>query len=448
MKQFFRRLMAKIDSDTAVDFLPDADEIERRPLPRSARMTLHVLLAAVLCFLLWASLSEVDLIVTAKGRLVTPVPNIVVQPLDNSIIQSIDVRPGQVVKKGEALATLDPTFTEADEAQLRVRLQSLENQLKRLEAELAGQPAPGGGDADGQLQNRLAGERQASYGAQLRKLNENVARLRASIDTNRRDQAALAARVKVLREMETMQADLVEQKYAVRTRLLEAQDRLLEAERNLRLAQNREQEQRRELNALEAERASFETGWRQKVMEELLTITRERDSVAEQLLKADKRNQLVTLVSPADAVVLEVAKLSQGSVAKAAEPVITLVPLRAELEAEVHIDALDVGYVKQGALVHVKLDAYPFQKHGMLNGKLRTLSEDAFRRESTVANPSDAYYQARIALDSLRLDKMPEQGRLLPGMTLSAEIIVGRRSVISYLVWPLVKALDESIREP
>lgn len=449
MKSFFRRLRAKVEGDeTVVDFLPDADEIERRPLPQAARLTLHVLLAAVICFLAWASLSEVDLIVTAKGRLVTLVPNIVVQPLDTSIIQRIDVRPGQVVKKGERLAALDPTFTEADEAQLRVRLQSLDNQLQRLEAELSGKPAPGGGDADGQLQNRLADERQASYGAQLRKLNENIARLRAGIETNRRDQSVLASRVRVLREMESMQADLVEQKYAVRSRLLDAQDRLLEAERNLRLAQNREQEQRRELAGLEAERASFETGWRQKVMEELLSVTRERDSVSEQLQKAGKKNQLVILSSPADAVVLEVAKLSQGSVAKAAEPVVTLVPLQAALEAEVQIDALDIGYVKLGSVTHLKLDAFPFQKHGMLHGKLRTISEDAFRRETNAQNPTDAYYQGRVALDSMQLEKMPEQTRLLPGMTVSAEIVVGRRSVISYLVWPLVKALDESVREP
>lgn len=435
--------------EAAIDFLPDADEIERRPLPRSARITLHVLLAALLSFVIWAVVSEVDLVVVAHGRLVTPLPNIVVQPLETSIIQRIDVRQGQIVKKGEPLATLDPTFTEADEAQLRTRLHSLNNQLEQLEGSLAGRKVGklNTTDADSRIQTDLSGERQASYGAQVRKLAETVAQTRAAIETNRHDQQAQASRVKVLKEMTTMQEQLVAQKYAVRSRLLDAQDRLLDAERSLELAVNKGEEMRRELAAQEAEKASFETGWRQKLMEEVLSVSRERDDVNEQLQKAGKRHKLVVLRSPSDAVVLDIAKLSQGSVIKEAEALFTLVPLGAELEAEVEVDSLDVGYLKMGDVAHIKLDAYPFQRHGTLPGHLRTISEDAFRRESAGAAVS-SFYTSRIRLDETRLKRMPEHARLLPGMTLNAEIVVGKRSVMSYLAWPLVKALDESIREP
>ena len=435
---------------TAIEFLPDADEIERRPLPASTRITLHVLVAAFVSFIMWATFSEVDLIVVAHGRLMTPLPNLVVQPLETSIIQSIDVRNGQIVKQGERLATLDPTFTEADESQLKTRLHSLDNQLQRMESELSGNKLAGaaGADADSQLQTRLSGERHASYLAQVRKLTETVGRLRATLETNRRDQQALASRVTLLKEMESMQRDLVAKKYAVRGRLLDAQDRLLEVERTMEMARSRQVEIERELAALEAEKISFETGWRQKMMEELLNVSRERDSVNEQLQKAGKRNKLIVLSSPTDAVVLEIAKLSQGSVVQAAEKLFTLVPLGAELEAEVQIDSLDVGYVKVGDMTHVKLDAYPFQRHGALEGELRTLSEDAFHREVAAGSGMDAFYTSRIRLKSARLNKMPESAKLLPGMTVTAEIVVGKRSVISYLLWPLMKAVDESIREP
>jgi HlyD family secretion protein len=434
----------------AFEFLPDADEIELRPLPRQARITLHVVALALTAFLLWATFSEIDLVVVAHGRLVTPLPNIVVQPLDTSIIQTINVRSGQIVKKGERLATLDPTFTEADESQLRTRLFSLDNQAQRMEAELSGLKAsdPVGVDADSRLQTRLSVERHASYNAQVSRLEESVARLRATLETNRRDQSGLASRIKILREMQAMQEDLVTKKYAVRGRLLEAQERLLEAERSLDLAKSRQSELTRELSAFEAEKTSFETGWRQKLMEELLTVSRERDSVNEQLQKADRRNRLVVLSSPTDAVVLEIAKLSQGSVVQAAEKLFTLVPLGAELEAEVQIDSMDVGYVKLGDVTHIKLDAYPFQQHGMIEAKLRTISEDAFRRDASNGAGLDAFYLSRISLASPRLKKMPEHAKLLPGMTLSAEILVGKRSVISYLLWPLTKAVSESIREP
>ena len=434
---------------TVVEFLPDADEIERTPLPRLTRITLHVLLVTMTLFLLWACLSEIDEVVAARGRLVTPLPNIVVQPLETSIIASLDVRVGQVVKKGDRLATLDPTFAQADQAQLRTRLGSLDTQSQRLQQELGGKADSGKGvSADDRLQAQLAAERRANFKAQLAKLEETVARLRAAIDTNRHDQEVLANRLKPLQEIEGMQEKLVAQQYGARVRLLEAQDKRLEVERELMLTKSREQEIRRELGGAEAERDAFQKSWRQKTMEDLLSTSRDRDDLKEQLQKADKRNKLVVLQAPVDAVVLDIAKLSQGSVVKEAETLFTLVPLGSELEAEVQIDSLDVGYIKTGAQVHVKFDAYPYQRHGSLDGSVRTISEDAFRRDQG-GQGLDAFYLSRIHLGENRLKDVPGRpARLLPGMTVSAEIVVGKRSVISYLLWPLTKALDESIREP
>ncbi len=447
MRRFKFRRAAE---EPVIDFLPDADEIERRPLPRSAQFTLHLLASALVVFLLVAAFSQIDLVVSARGRLITPLPNILVQPLETAIIQEITVRPGQVVKRGERLATLDPTFTGADEAQLRTRLASLDNQRASLEAELDGKVVGTNAESseDKHLQSRLADERQASFMARTRQLDETIGRVLAAQETNRRDQASMNSRVKVLREMAALQEQLVAQRYAVRSRFLEAQDRLLEAERGAQLARSREAELQKELLALKAERTTFQTGWRQKIMEELLTLSRERDSVYEQLLKADKRHQLVVLRAPADAVVLEIAKLSVGSVAVATEPLFTLVPLGESLVAEVQIESADVGYVRQGDQVKIKLDAYPFQLHGTLNGQLHTLSEDAFRRDSTTSGGIDAYYLGRIRLTTTQLNRLPRHARLLPGMTVTAEIGVGKRSLMSYLIWPLIKALNESVREP
>ena len=444
-----KRKAARGKDATALDFLPDADAIERNPLPGYLRITVHMLALALLLFVLWASFSEVERVVVASGRLVNPLPNIVVQPLETSIIQKIEVRVGQVVRQGQVLATLDPTFAQADEAQLRSRLQSLDTQTRGLNAELLGKStAPSGKDADAVLQAQLSRERQANYAAQLAKLEQNIARVAATMDTNRRDQLVMAQRMKSLNEMEAMQETLMAQNFGARLQLLEARDRRLAAERELQLANNREHELRSELAALESEKTAFTKSWRQKTMEDLLNTARDRDGIKEQLQKADKRKQLVALVSPVDAVVLDMAKLSQGSVVQAAEQMFTLVPLGAALEAEVKIDALDIGYIKAGDVVHVKLDAFPFQKHSALDGKVRTISEDAFRRDSGAPGALDAYYLSRIAYGDSQLKKMPDKARLLPGMTLSAEIVVGKRSVMSYLIWPLTKAMNESIREP
>ena len=388
----------------------------------------------------------------AQGRLATPLSNIVVQPIETSIIRSIDVRVGQVVRKGERLATLDPTDADADQAQLRLKFDSLDTQVKRLEAELTGKAAPaesGQVSADTQLQDKLAGERRANFAAQVTRLNENIAKTRASLDTNLRDQQVLGDRTKSLREVESMQERLVDQKFGAKVNLLDARNKRMEVERDYTLAKNQEPQIRRELAGMEAEKQAFVNGWRQKIMEDMLNLTRERDATAEQIKKGTLRRDKVVLTAPADAMVQDIAKLSQGSVAQAAEKMFTLVPLGTALDAEVQIDSLDVGHVKPGDVAHIKLDAFPFQKHGTLEAKVRTLSEDAFKRETTnMETGTDAYYVSRIDLGASRLKNMDPHARLLPGMTLTAEIVVGKRTVLSYLLWPLTKGLDEAIREP
>jgi hemolysin D len=435
---------------TAIEYLPDADEIERSPIPRGAQFTVHLLFIALIIFMVWATFSQLEKVVSAQGSLVNPLPNIVVQPLETSIIQTIDVRVGQIVKKGDTLATLDSTFIRADENQLRVRLESLETQAKGLEQELAGHSVQGqqSAGADGQLQANLLSERRANFQAQQLRMGETAAKLRAALATNRRDQALAASRLKALKEIESMQEKLVAQKVGAPLQLMEAQIKSKEVERDLAQVANREQEILRELAAFEAEKTAFGRGWRQKTMEDLLAITRERDSLSEQLQKADKRRRLITLVAPEDAVVLDIVKLSPGSIVREAETFFTLVPLNVELEAEVRIDSSDVGYIKVDHPVRVKVDAFPFQRHGALDAKVRTVSEDAFKRDGASKTGGDVYYVSRITLSNTNLKNMVEKSRLLPGMTVTAEIVVGERSVLSYIAWPLLKGLNEAVREP
>jgi HlyD family secretion protein len=374
---------------------------------------------------------------------------VVVQPLETSIVQTVDVRVGQVVKKGDQLATLDATFAKADESDIKSRLNSLETQILGLETELAGDSIQikTANTPDEKLQAQLLTERRASYKAQQLRLNETLSKLRAQLATNRNDQQLILTRLRSIKDIEVMQDKMVAQKYSAPLQLLEAQQRTQEVERELELAKSREQELRRELSAYEAEKVAFEKTWRQRAMEEMLTATRERDSLLQQLQKADKRRNLVTLYAPQDAVVLEIAKLSPGSVVQGAETFFTLVPLNTRLEAEVQINSIDIGFIKVGDEVQIKLDAYPFQKHGTIEAKIRTISEDAFRRDQN-KSMGDAYYLSRINLESIHLKNMKETSRLMPGMTLSAEVVVGKKTIMSYMMWPITKGLNEAIREP
>lgn len=448
LRELFRSNSAS--SATAIDYLPDADELERSPLPRAAQLTLQLLVLALVVFGAWATFSKIDLVVAATGRLVNPLPNVVVQPFETAIIKTIEVRSGQVVKAGEVLATLDSTFAQADEAQLRGRLESLATQIQSMQQELSGNLAPDhvGANSDDRLQANLANERRGNYRAQQLKLTESAGRIRAALGTNRQDQALLATRLKSVKELEAIQEKMVAQKYGAQIQLIEAQQRTKEVERDLQLVRSKEGELQRELAALDAEKVAFERSWRQKTLEDLLNLTREHDALEQQLQKADKRTQRISLTAPIDAVVLEVAKLSPGSIVKEAETFFTLVPLNTKLQAEVQVGSMDVGYIKTGQPVRVKIDAYPFQKHGTVDAKISAISQDAFQKNASSKSSEDTYYLVKLSLDTSSLKNMTGKSPLLPGMTLTGEIMVGERSILSYLAWPITRGLDEAGREP
>jgi HlyD family secretion protein len=434
--------------DQAIEFLPEAQEIEQRPIPPLAHIAVHLLLAFVIAAIAWASLSQIDEVVIARGKLVTTESSIVVQPLETGVVKSLDAQPGQLVKRGQQLASLDPTFVEADSAQLQARLDSLQAQITRLEAEAAGRDPKQLAGADAALQAELHVEKQQNFAGKLQQLDQTIEGLKAGLVTNERDQRVLAARVKSLNEIEAMHQSLLEQNFGAKLQLLEARERRLEVERELALAVNRATEMSRELAATQAQRSSFTKEWRQKGLEELVAARRERDALVEQLQKAAKRREMVVLAAPADAVVLDVAKRSVGSVLREAEPLYTLVPLGGSTEAELQIDTRDIGRVRASNKVRVKVDAFPFQKHGTIDGELRTVSGDAFARDRAAPMGPELYYTARASLGAFNLRGLAADARLVPGMSVSGEIVVGQRRVISYFTYPLLRAFDEAIREP
>jgi multidrug efflux pump subunit AcrA (membrane-fusion protein) len=157
------------------------------------------------------------------------------------------------------------------------------------------------------------------------------------------------------------------------------------------------------------------------------------------------------LAAPADAVVLKVGRASVGSViepgASGAEPLFTLTPLGGTLEAEVRIAARDIGFIKPGDTVRVKLDAYRFTMHGVAKGVIRSISQGSFTttEDGQIVAP---YYKARVAITDARLRNVPAGFRLIPGLTIDGEVLVGRRTVMSYLLEGALRTGSEAMREP
>ncbi len=438
------------------EFQPPAMALEDEEPPKSARWMLYVLSAFILIIVMWASLAHVDQIVMARGELVTIVPTLVVQPLERVGIKAVHVKVGDVVRKGQLLASLDPTFTQADVEQLQTKLSGYLARQARLEAEMANTnftiPAsPGQAEI---LEASLFNERKLTYASRMRAYDEDLARINSSLLSTQSDLEKVTARVDLLQKILAMRHAL--QAYDSQLRVFEAQAQLLAAERDLIQADGKITELRHQAASTSAQRDSYAQEWREKVADELVSVRRDRGAAAEELGKAQRRRDMITLSAPEDAVVLEIAQRSIGSVLREAEILFTLVPLNVPLEAEVRLSPRDIGLVHVENDVRIKFDAFPFQRHGTARGKIATISPDAFRptrSDGSSAEPpkedsSTQFHKARVTLQDMKLRNTPENYRLLPGMTVSAEIKVGTRRVISYMLYPIIKGLDESMREP
>lgn len=432
-------------------------------MPKGARWTLYALVSLLFVGVVWASCARIDKTVEARGKLVTMDGMLVVQPLETAVIRSIDVQIGDTVKKDDILVTLDPTFASADATQLRSRLDSVNAQIRRLEVESMGElftpPPSSRASIDERLQASIAAARQREYTARIEAYDQKVSNLQAALATNAEEQKGLEGQLKVLEEVEQMFNKLHQQEYGSKLRLLEANKEKLVTKGNMSRLNSQAEELRRQIDSQKAEKQAFLEEWNRKIVEEMVELRREGGKLNEELSKATRRTNLVQLTAPADAVVLEIAQRSVGSVVREAEQLITLVPLDSKLEAEVEVTPSDIGRIEVGQPVRIKLDAFPFQKHGIVDGTIRTISENTIQgqlgatvdEEGKPKNPGTSQqqmYRIRVELTNTKLRNVLPNFRLLPGMTLVGEIKVGNRSVMSYFLYPIIKGLDESIREP
>ena len=442
-------------------FQSETAEFLERPEPVRVRATIAVLSFLLVSLIAVAALTRIDRIVSSmSGEVVTTESTQVVQALDPSIIKTIDVHEGEQVKAGQLLATLDPTFAAADVGALKQQVGSLEAQIARCEAELAGKPfMMASADPDAAryiaLQRAYYDQRKGQYAAQVHSYDEQIAQANATIAKLQNDASRYGDRAKLAKEVEEMRATLAANQVGSRLNLLAATDQKTELLRNVEMDRNSLVETQHQLEALAATKTAFIDQWQGQTNQELVTARNQLDNAKQQLEKALRHQDLVRIYAKEDAVVLKMAKLSVGSVLKEGDPFIYLAPMRSPVEVEVHIATRDVGRIRPGDPVKIKFDPFNFIEHGAAEGRVRWISEGAFT-DADSANPAAAqpstttgpYYKARIVLTDLSLRNVPEGVRLIPGMTLTADINIGSRSVLMYIVSGALQGMGEAMREP
>ncbi len=430
------------------------------PLPRAARSTVWIVAALFFACVITMGLLPIDKVVTAQGKVVARAPTIVVQPLETAIVRSINVTEGQTVHAGDVVARLDPTFAAADLDALANQVASLQAEVSRLQAEAEGRTfSYSGTDPALELQAAIFAQRQAERGFKLETYRQKIAGLQATVQRSVADASSYQQRRGVAEQVETMRKKLEKLQVGSRLNSLAATDSRIEVARGLANAAETAKSASRDLAAMRAERDGFEQNWKAEVSQKLSEQTQKLSDAREQLNKAQLRRQLVELRADRDATVLTVAKVSVGSVLQSGDQFITMVPADAPLEVEANIAGRDDGFVHPGDSVAVKFDTFPFSLYGLAYGTVRTVSADSFTAQdeqrskygSTLPmtpGSTEPFYRARIALDRVDLHDVPNGFHLTPGMPVTADIKVGKRTVLSYLMTKVLPVASEGMREP
>jgi hemolysin D len=429
------------------------------PVLRGARGTIWVVCSLAAACIGAAALIPIDKVVTSQGKVVAQSATSVVQPLETAIIRSIDVKEGQVVHKGDVLARLDPTFATADAAALESQVASLTAEVERLQAEASGKTyTPKDASPLAVLQGAIFLQHQAERSFKNENYNQKINSLQSQIQRAVADKDAYFERLKVAEELERKRIELERLQVGSQINRLAATDSRLEVKRGLSNATNQVEQAARDLQAMQAERDGYNQQWRGQVSQDLTDQGRKLSDAKENLNKADLRRQLVEVRAEQDSVVNNIAKVSPGSVLQSGEQFLTLVPVDSPYEVEANIAGMDAGFVHPGNTVTVKFDTFPFTQYGAAEGTVRVVSADSFSsnpdekqrgiQQASPGNNAQTFYRARISLDEVKLHGTPPGFRLNQGMPITADIKVGERTVVGYLLSRVLPVAMNGMREP
>jgi adhesin transport system membrane fusion protein len=379
------------------------------PLPRAV-WVLYLLAAVLVVAIAWAALATVDEVTRSDGRIVPDGKEQVIASLESGTLAKLLVREGQEVEAGQPLAEMDPTRAEAAQAEGQVKHLALRAQVARLQAEAMGKPLAFPPEV--RANARLVDTETEVYDTRRRLLDEAVASINRSV-------GLIARELKMAQDM--------------------ANKGLMSDVEVMRL--------NRQVNEMQQQRNERISRFRQEASAELARAHTELAQMDEQMVVRQDTLKHTVLKSPVRGLVKNIKANTVGGVVSSGSPIMEIVPLGPRVLIEARIKPRDIGFVQVGQHAVVKLAGYDFNVHGGLEGKVEYISPDALG--DTEKGESGAYYRAVVAAErnnmrhpQLRGEPLP----IIPGMTAQVEIRTGERSVLSYLLRPMLKS-REALRE-
>ena len=442
------------------DFSPALLRIQDKPPAPLAGWMLRLLIGLLTGVALWAVFGRLDIVAVADGKLVPSSYLKIVQPAEQGIVKEILVREGETVAEGQVLIRMDAALAQADLKSLAADVQMRRLALRRIEAQLAGRPLVRASDDSPTHYAQAAAQMEAN----VRAYENALAQERSLLEKARSD---LAAAESTKSKLEQVLPHYVEQErafeklqkdgFAGRVMATDKARERIEKEQDLRTQEFVIRSSRALIAQSEAKSAQITADYRRALQAERVETAMQRERANQELAKHEHRRGLLELRAPQAGIVKDLATYTAGTVVAPGTILMTLVPEGDKLVAEVWVSNQDVGFVRKGQDVKVKLAAFQFQKYGMVEGRVLHINADATGAPSPNMR-SDALagrdrpmgplaFRALVELGAQELAVGAARYSLAPGMQVSSEIHLGTRSILEYVLSPVQKAWHEAARE-
>jgi membrane fusion protein, hemolysin D len=449
-------------------FLPAALEIVETPaspIGRSIGLTIIVLFCLAL---IWASLGKIDIVASAPGKIIPSERTKVIQPFESGVVRAIHVRDGSSVQAGQVLIELDPTMNQAELGHLQSDLVAAQLDVARLRAVLAAHADPGQDFSPPEAASPMLIEMQRQFlESQVAEHNSKLAEIDRQLQQKEAERGTVTASIGKFEAM----IPLLEKRLEIRqylidrdlgskiTYLTELQD-LVGQRHDLLVHKSRYQEADAAVAALRETRTKTVAEHRRGVFDELAKAEQKVASLSEDVVKAQQRTKLQRLTAPVDGVVQQLAVHTVGGVVTPGQALLVIVPINSHLEIEAMVSNRDIGFIHAGDEAEIKVDTFNFTRYGLLHGNVMSLSRDAVVRDKPQDKTGDKVQGAETgtsepkgqelvytALDRAQMKIEDNLVNLSPGMALTVEIKTGSRTVIGYLLSPLLRYSHDSLRE-
>lgn len=446
-----RRATSGIDpNDPQTRLLSQTIMLEEAGASNYSRRVLVLGAGLVAASVIWAGVTKLDEVASGPGQVVPTGAVKVVQHLEGGIVKAILVKDGDRVTKGEVLLRLRGDQVLAERRRLRASLNALTLRAARLQAFASGKPIPVFKGRQSSENARLAREELDILRLQLkaRRLQRNV--LKAQVSQSAERLNSLKTSLVSLRQ----QFKSVEEAYSLRRAGVEkgvvARSLFLQTRREYDRAQGEIAETRvkieragQALTEAKVKLAEHDARVRSDALRERGKVTAEISQVQAQLAKINAQVARLDIRAPASGIVKGLRIKTIGAVVTAdGKPLMEIVPVGAELVVEARISTRDIGYVRPGQVVKLKVDTYDFARFGALLGRIENMSATTF-----LTSEGRPYYKATVVIDRAASSPRAAALRLAPGMTVTAEVVTGRKSLLAYLLKPVYAALDTGMTE-